>query len=83
MKRLLTITAAAALLAAPAHASYEFAGGALYTMTCAHRNGLVSQSEAQRLYRKTLRDEGIPMSYANHPRTIEASKGVFLVMGGC
>ena len=83
MKRFFTCTAAAALLAAPAHASYQFAGGALYTMTCAQQNGLISQSEGQRLYRKTLRDNGISMHYANHPKTLEASKSVWLQMGGC
>ena len=67
----------------PAEASYEFAGGALCKFTCAVKNGEVSQEKASRLYRQVLPDEGSPMSYANHPRLIEASKGVFLIAGGC
>ena len=46
-------------------------------------SGEISESQAGVLMHKVLRDEGIPVSYDNHPRTHEAAKGLFLLMGGC
>ena len=84
--KLFTALAAITLIAAPVQAGgreQAFAGGALYSATCAVMKGRINESQAGLVIAMALREEGISTSYATDPTAQQVARLLYVQKGGC
>jgi len=67
----------------PAKADYNFAGGALYAVTCKQIDGTITEQQATEAFKQTLAKHGIPAHYGSAEKTKDVARGLFIQMGGC
>ena len=60
-----------------------YVGGALYGVTCALLTGKATPEVADLALEATLRDRGLPASYAERPAAQKFARLMFVRRGGC
>lgn len=67
----------------PAKADYNFAGGALYAVTCKQIDGTITEQQAALALSATLSKHNIPAYYGSAEKTKDVARSLFIQQGGC